>query len=105
MKWWVSVKNMPELAELTENEKRNIISDSSMRIYGHWQIWVGLIACLIFGRVGGSLGGFFGGSSGSILGAAIAGGIGGCLLGLVMVRLQVWEIRKAVAEHKSRSAI
>jgi len=103
MRWWLSVKDMPELADFTENERKNIISDSSLRVFGHWQFWLVLIVCSILGRLGGSLGAHYGGSTASIFGAGLAGGIGGFLLAPFVGRIQIWEIRKAVARRKPKS--
>ena len=103
MRWWLSVTDMPELADFSENERKNIISDSSLRVFGHWQFWLGFIVCYILSRLGGSLGAMFGGSTSSIFGGAIAGGIGGSLLAPSVVRMQIWEIRKAVARRQPQS--
>ncbi len=108
MKRWSSVKDMrdmPELADFSENEKRNIIRDSSVMIYGHWQFWFGIIGLFLIGILGG-IGVAFGGSSRDIIGiigAAIAAGIV-VFIFLVFApaisRIHILEIRKTVAGRK-----
>ena len=96
---------MPELADLSENERLNIVSESSLRVYGHWQVWVGVVGCLLVGMLGGGLGGALGGSLGSILSAAIAGGLGSCFLVPLVTRIKEAEIRKAINGRKSGSLV
>ncbi len=105
MNWWASAKDMPELANLSENEKLNIVSEGSLRVYGHWQVWVGMVGCLLLGMLGGSLGGALGGNTGSILSAGIAGGIGGCFLVPLVTRIKETEIRKAINERQSKGSV
>ena len=90
-----SVKEMPELATLTNNERQNIMWDSSQRAFRHWQSWVGIAVCVICSSIGGHLAG--------IMGATLGGGIGGGVCAQIVVRMQMREIREELAKRKDTS--
>lgn len=91
-----SVKNMPELAALSESERQNVIWDSSLKVYHHWQSWVSIAFCLLCIDIGDHLA--------SVVGAALGGAIGGCVCACVVVQMQAGEIRRMLAQRKDTSA-
>lgn len=102
MKRWPSVNDMPELANFSVKEKRKIILDSSVMLYGHWQLWVGLIGILLIGMLE-VAGVVWGGSSADIIsvGAIIAAGLFYFfVLAPAMLRIHILEIRKTLAGRK-----
>ena len=77
--YW-SLKQIPELAGLSAEERSVAWRRASMKTFRHWQTWVALVACGLCGAAGSMVGGHLGSS---LLGAAVGGGIGGFLFGQV----------------------
>jgi len=71
---YMTLKNIPELARLSPEERLRVWRQGRRRARRHWQTWIGWTACGVCGGLGTHLGGLHGSP---VLGAAIGGGLGG----------------------------
>ncbi|HYA59401.1 MAG TPA: hypothetical protein VED85_03490 [Burkholderiaceae bacterium] len=77
-----TLKDIPELANLSARDRRRMWRRAYRRIWTHWQAWAGLLVLALCAGVGKRLGAFF---DHQIVGAMIGGGIGGFVFGQVSV--------------------
>ena len=81
--YW-SLKSIPELASLPNEERGR----AWRRVYGktfrHWQTWAGLLACGICAGAGARFGGVLGSS---LVGAAVGGGVGGFIFNQALIHV------------------
>lgn len=85
MRFYWSLKSIPELSELPRAERGRRWRAVSWKTFRHWQTWVSLAGLALYSAIGVYLGALIDPSTTSqIIGGAIAGGFGGFIYGQVI---------------------
>lgn len=75
-----TLKQLPELSELTSYERGKRWRKAYKKSFRHWETWLGVICCGLFGALGVWVGDVF---NMKLLGAGIGGAFGGLVFGQI----------------------
>ena len=74
--------DIPKIAALPPGRRMGAWRFLQFRLLGHWESWLGLVACAVIAAIGSLLGSHLGGGLISgVLGAALGGAVGSFLFG------------------------
>jgi biotin transporter BioY len=100
MKIYWSIKSIPELADLSEQEQTEVWGKFYRKAWHHWQTWIAtlvLCACVALGQ---AIGMRFGGIHWRILCAVIGCFIGGMILSQIITSVVRTYIREYLNSHE-----